>query len=170
MPLSYGHDNAFVHALPQTYLQQHAPFTDSLFQSLPTTSQTLPLFLSDLLRPTHSDPVPSVAGDPQRIHLHDSGTHSRKIPRRLHAPPLQVRVDGGVYIELEGRGIGEHIYSTFWAGQLGMKDKRGCHTYSWGKPHQRERSPTHTWCMTLDGQPLQSIVRNWRLWNGYACH
>ena len=84
-----------VYVLPQTYLEQHAPFTNSLFQSVTVRDISNPSFLcfslSDLLRPAHSDPLPSVAGDPQRIHLHDSGTHRRKIPRRLHAPSLQVR-------------------------------------------------------------------------------
>ena len=57
-----------------------------------------------------------------------------------------------------GEGIGEHMYSTHGAGELGVEDKRARHPYSWGKPHQRKRGPTHTWCMTLDGQPLQSII------------
>ena len=84
-----------VYVLPQRYLRQHAPFTNSLFQSVTARDISNPSLLcfslSDLLRPAHSDPLPSVAGDPKRIHLHDSGTHRRKIPRSLHAHPLQVR-------------------------------------------------------------------------------
>ena len=46
--------------------------------------------VSDLFTALRLLPLPDVAGDPLRLHLHDTGHHGREIPRGMQAYHVQV--------------------------------------------------------------------------------
>ena len=46
--------------------------------------------ISDLFKALRLLPLPDVAGDPLRLHLHDLGHHGREIPGGLQAHHVQV--------------------------------------------------------------------------------